>query len=71
MKMEIDTQATVYYKYNFTKKKLLANSETILEQLMSKKSNDFKSSSEFKNDIINFFTIIKMSDTINLHDVKV
>ena len=23
--MEIDTQATVYYKYNFTKKKLLAN----------------------------------------------
>ena len=59
MKMEIDTQATVYYKYNFTKKKL------------SKKSNDFKSSSEFKNDSINFFTIIKMSDTINLHDVKV
>ena len=45
--MEIDTQATVYYKYNFTKKKL------------------------FKNDSINFFTIIKMSDTINLHDVKV
>lgn len=43
MKMEIDTQATVYYKYNFTKKKL------------SKKSNDFKSSSEFKNDSINFF----------------
>ena len=43
MKMEIDTQATVYYKYNFTKKKLLANSETILEQLM------------FKNDSINFF----------------
>ena len=23
--MEIDTQATVYYKYNFTKKKLLTN----------------------------------------------
>lgn len=41
--MEIDTQATVYYKYNFTKKKLF------------KKSNDFKSSSEFKNDSINFF----------------
>lgn len=55
MKMEIDTQATVYYKYNFTKKKLLTNSETILEQLMSKKSNDFKSSSEFKNDNFNFF----------------
>lgn len=25
MKMEIDTQATVYYKYNFTKKKLFKN----------------------------------------------
>lgn len=25
MKMEIDTQATVYYKYNFTKKKLSKN----------------------------------------------
>ena len=27
--MEIDTQVTVYYKYNFTKKKLLANSDSI------------------------------------------
>ena len=29
MKMEIDTQATVYYKYNFTKKKLSKNDKAL------------------------------------------